>query len=57
MDNIMLGLRKTGWSMDRIDLSQSRGQWKVLGESGNEPSGSTKCLEVLECLHNWCPLE
>jgi hypothetical protein len=22
-------------------------------EHGNEPSGSIKCWEVLECMHNW----
>jgi hypothetical protein len=36
--------------VDWIDLAQDR-------EYGNEPSGSIKCWEVLEWLHNWCPLE
>jgi hypothetical protein len=26
-------------------------------ECGNEPSGSLKCWEVLEWLHNWWPLD
>jgi hypothetical protein len=37
-----------------LDRSGS-GQGKVEGsyEHGNEPSGSVKCSEVLELLHNW----
>jgi hypothetical protein len=46
-----MNLREIGWDgMDWIDLAQDR-----LGscEHGNEPSDFIKCLEVLECLHNW----
>jgi hypothetical protein len=39
--------------MDWMDLAQDRGQWRVLCECSNEPSGSIKCWEVLEWLHNW----
>jgi hypothetical protein len=49
VDNIEIDLRETGWDgVDWIDLAQDRDQ-----EDGNEPSGSTKCWEVLEWLHNW----
>jgi hypothetical protein len=40
-------LRETGWDgVDWIDLAQDRDQ-------RNEASGSIKCWEVLEWLHNW----
>jgi hypothetical protein len=43
-----------GWDgMDWIDLAQDRDQWEGSCEHGNEPSGSIKCWEVLEWLHNW----
>jgi hypothetical protein len=38
--------------MDWIDLAQDRDQWRAR-EHGIEPSGSIKCCEVLEWLHNW----
>jgi hypothetical protein len=54
MDNIKMGFREIGWGgMDWIDLAQDRDQWRSLCEHGNEPSGSMKCWEVLEWLHNW----
>jgi hypothetical protein len=47
-------LREIGWGgMDWIDLAQDRDQWEGSCEQGNEPSGSIKCWEVLEWLHNW----
>jgi hypothetical protein len=50
VDNIKMDLREIGWDgMDWIDLAQDRGSC----ERGNEPSGSIKCWEVLEWLHNW----
>jgi hypothetical protein len=46
-------LRETGWNgMDWIDLAQDGDQWSCW-EHGDEPSGSLKCWEVLELLHNW----
>jgi hypothetical protein len=39
--------------MDWIDLAQDRDQWRGSCEHGNEPSGSIKCWEVLEWLHDW----
>jgi hypothetical protein len=46
VDNIKMDLREIGWDgMDWIGLAQNR-------DHGNEPSGSTKCWEVLEWLHN-----
>jgi hypothetical protein len=38
--------------MDWIDLAQDRGQRRTC-EYDDEPSGSIKCWEVLEWLHNW----
>jgi hypothetical protein len=49
VDNIKIDLRDIGWDgMDLINLAQDRDQC----EHGNEPSGSIKCWEVLEWLHN-----
>jgi hypothetical protein len=38
--------------MDWIDLAQDRDQWRA-HVNGDEPSGSLKCWEVPEWLHNW----
>jgi hypothetical protein len=47
VDNIKIDLRETGWDgVDWIDMAQDR-------EHGIEPSGTIKCWEVLEWLHNW----
>jgi hypothetical protein len=44
---ILKCILKTGWGgMDWIDLVQD-----------NEPSGSIKCWELLEWLHNWLLLK
>jgi hypothetical protein len=52
--NIKMDLREIGWGdMDWIDLARDRDQWRALVQHGNEPSGSIKCWEVLEKLHNW----
>jgi hypothetical protein len=57
-DNIKMDLREIGWlGMDWIGLAQDRVQVEGCYESDNEPSGSIKCWEVLEWLHNWWPLE
>jgi hypothetical protein len=47
--NIKIDLREIGWDdVDWIDVAQDRDQWRAL-----ELSGSIKCWEVLEWLHNW----
>jgi hypothetical protein len=51
LDNVKIYLREIGWDgMDWIDLAQDRAQ---TFEHGDEPSGSIKCWEVFEWLHNW----
>jgi hypothetical protein len=48
-----MDLRGIGWGgMDWIALAQDRDQLRALVH-GNEPSGSIKCLEILEYLRNW----
>jgi hypothetical protein len=45
VDNIKMDLREIGWDgINWIDLAQDMGSC----EHGNEPTGSTKCWEVLE---------
>jgi hypothetical protein len=52
VDNIKIDLREIGWDgMDWIDLAQDRNQWRALVST--VPSGSIKCWQVLEWLHNW----
>jgi hypothetical protein len=49
-----MDLREIGWDgVDWIDMAQDRDQWGGLCEHDIEPSGSIKCWEVLEGLHNW----
>jgi hypothetical protein len=46
--------------MDLGEIGGSDVDWTYLAQDracGNEPSGSIKHWEVLEWLHNWCPLE
>jgi hypothetical protein len=43
VDNIKMDLREIGWY----------GLVEGSCEHGNEPSGSLKCWEFLEWLHNW----
>jgi hypothetical protein len=57
-DNIKMDLGEIGWGgVHWIILAQDRGPVEGSCECGNEPPGSVKCWEVLECLHNWWPLE
>jgi hypothetical protein len=54
VDNIKIDLREIGRDgMDWIDLAQDRVQWRTLVNMVMKPSGSIKCWEVLEVLHNW----
>jgi hypothetical protein len=47
MDNIKMDVLDIGWGgVDWIVLAQDR-----------EPSGSIKCWETIEWLHNWRPLD
>jgi hypothetical protein len=58
VDNIKMDLGEIGWEdMDWIDLVQERDQWRGSCEHGNESSGSIKCWEVFEWLHNCRLLE
>jgi hypothetical protein len=50
VDNIKMDLREIGWDgVYRIDMAQDWDQWRALV---NMVSGSIKCWEVLEWLHN-----
>jgi hypothetical protein len=51
VDNVKMDLRETGWDdVDWIDMAQFRDQWWAV--VNNDLSGSTKCCEILEYLHN-----
>jgi hypothetical protein len=41
-----------GGTVDWIGLAQDRDKWRGLCEFGNEPSGSIKCWETIECPNN-----
>jgi hypothetical protein len=48
-----MDLREIGWDVvDRIDMAQDRKPVEGCCEHGIEPSGSMKCWEVPEGLHN-----
>jgi hypothetical protein len=52
VDNIKIDLREIEWDgMDWIDLAQDKDNGGLF-EHGNELSGSIKCWEFLELLHN-----
>jgi hypothetical protein len=49
-----MDLRETGWSdMDWIHLTQDRDWVEGSCGLGNEPTGSVKCLEILEYSSDW----
>ena len=47
-DNIKMDLQEVGGGGDWMELAEDRDRWRVLGEYGNEPSGSIKCGEFLD---------
>jgi hypothetical protein len=58
VDNIKMDFGEIGWGgVDWIGLAQDRDSVEGSCEHGNEHSGSMKCWEVLEWLHNWWPFE
>jgi hypothetical protein len=49
-EDIIMDLQEVGWEgMDQIALAQDRDRWQVLVNYSNEPSGSTKRRELLDC--------
>jgi hypothetical protein len=53
MDSIKSYFREIGWDgVGWIDVGHDRDQWRALVNT-NESSGSMKCWDVLEWLHNW----
>jgi hypothetical protein len=51
VNNIKMVLGEVGWGdVDWIGLAQDRDRYF---ECFNEPSGSIKCWETVEWLHNW----
>jgi hypothetical protein len=59
VDNIRMDLGEVGWGdVDWIGLAQDRNRWRESScEFGIEPSGSIKCWETIQWLHNWWSLE
>jgi hypothetical protein len=58
MDNIKMDLLEIGLNVvDWIGLAQDTVQVESSCELGNESSGSIKCWESTEWLHNLWPLE
>jgi hypothetical protein len=55
VDNIKIELkREIGWDgMSCIDLAQDREEWRALVNKVMNLSGSLKCWEVPDLLHNW----
>jgi hypothetical protein len=58
VDNIKVDLLEIGCGgVDWIFSGSGKGQLESCCECGNESSGSIKCWETIEWLHNWWPLE
>jgi hypothetical protein len=54
VDNIRMDLGEIGWNgVDWIDVAQDRDQSKAVVNTVTEPSGSIKCWEIHEWVHNW----
>jgi hypothetical protein len=52
-----MDLGEMGWGgVDWIGLAQKRDKWKVLGECGNDPSGSVECWEFSNVCTTGSPL-
>jgi hypothetical protein len=52
--NIKMDLGETEWDgVDWIDMAQDRDYWRALVNMVLNLSGSIKCCEVLQGLHNW----
>jgi hypothetical protein len=50
-----MDLGEVGWGdVDWIGLAEDRNRWRAFCI---EPTGSMKCWETIEWLHNWWPLE
>jgi hypothetical protein len=43
--------------VDWIGLARVRDKWRALVNAVMNLSGSIKCWETIEWLHNWLPLE
>jgi hypothetical protein len=55
VDNIRMDIEEMRWGdVDWIGLAKDT---ESSCECRNELSGSIKCWETIECLHNWLPLE
>jgi hypothetical protein len=53
-----MDLGEVGWGdVDWIGLAHERYRWRTLVNGDEEPSGSIKCWETIEWLHNWWSLE
>jgi hypothetical protein len=58
VDNIRMDLGEVRWGWCGLNWSGSGyEQMESSCECGNEPSGSMKCWETIEWLHNWWLLE
>jgi hypothetical protein len=53
-----MDLAEMAWGgVEWLGLAQDRDKWRALMNAIIEPSGSIKCWETIERLHNCWPLE
>jgi hypothetical protein len=53
VDNINMNRGEIEWGdVEWIGLAQDRDTWRALVNCGNEPSGSIKCWQTIQRLHN-----